>query len=352
MRKFLLLVAVVALAGAPLAAQTRLQFNFYGSTYEPDPAQGLWYASPDLGTYARVNGWTGYEEIAGDARDVEHYYLESDRFMNQSLVSGYISWNLPALYLNCIGEGRDGFIYAEGGGKFYRMHFPTRTYTILGTGSSGATDFAADVDGTLYGVGGNQLFRYDTETGARTLVVTLSQAVRAFGISHDGRFWGIESVSYGFSHCTNKLYHLNPVTGVATFVMDLPNSKFLNYAGMASEAGPHQPINSVLLSGPGGASAGALAAFSIAAAPPNSPCMLLASWTLGTPFYGGQPFDLGEPRTFVASGRTNAAGMATLSVVVPRGTSGRTILLEAGVRARGSLPSRMYDSNVHSVAVQ
>ncbi len=352
MRHFLTLLILLSLSSAPLLGQTRLDFCFFADTYNPDPVQGLWYALPDLGTYSRLNGYEGYEEIAADPRDNSNYYLTKNRFQDQFIERGTSVWSLPTLRLSGFGEGRDGYLYAGAiGAKFYRLDFSTQTYTLLATGGATFTDLAADVDGALYGVAGNQLFQVDTATGTQTLAVTLARPIHGIGISHDGRFWGIESINMGFSYCRNRLYQLDPVSGNTRFVMDLPNSVSSNYAGMSSETGPPQPMNSVLLSGPATANPGSSAAFNLSAAPVGSLFALLASTSLGASFIGGQPFELAVPQYRVALGRTDVLGAATTSFVVPGVLSGRTIYLEAGVREQGSAPTRIYDSNVHTVVV-
>lgn len=352
MRILPLLFLFAALSNAPAAAQTALRFSFFADTYNTDPSQGLWVVYPDLGYYSRFNYSDGYRDLAADARHVNMFKLDVDRFQNQTLYGGPIDWDLPNLWLGCIGEGRDGFIYADSGNTFYQLNPATHTYVILGTNGPGVSDMAADVDGTLYGVSGDQLLRIDTVTGVRTLVSTLTTAVNAFAISHDGRFWGIQTRNGGwFGITSNHLYQLDPVTGNATYNMQLPDCEFWNSPGMASELGPPQPMNSVLLSGPGSATTGAVVAFNISAAPLNSSFVLLGSKTQGLPFYGGQPFDLGEPISRVAIGRTDLLGAAGVNLMVPRGLSGQTVYLEAGIHARGTSPVRIYDSNVHALMV-
>lgn len=361
MRKLLLVLMLAALSSAPLSAQTRLPFSFFEDTYNPDPAAGVWYAYPDLRVYARVNSSEGIAELASDARYYLHYFLTADRFGNQDLAWGNNGWDLGNLQLSCIGEGRDGFLYGEGylyGTSYtglFKLDPAARSSTFL-MRDIDCSDLASDVDGTLYGISGNQLLRIDTDTGAKTLVTVLSQAVSAFGISHDGRFWGIETVSVGFSYATHKLYQLDPVSGNVTFVMDLPNSEFWNVAGMASEAGPHQPMNSVHLSGPYSAIPGSSTTFNISAAPPSSyntksTFMLVASQSLGLPFFGGQPFELSKPLYALARGQIDVYGAAVINLVVPGALSGRTIFLEAGVRKTSVGPKRTYDSNMHPLVV-
>lgn len=354
MRTLFLPLVLAAVTGAPLAAQMRLQISFYSDVYNPDNSGGIWNVYPDLASYTRASSSDDYQDLAADARDVRSCYLYADRFLNQYLEAGGMTWSLPGLNLNCIGEGRDGFLYGEGyGGRFYRLDFITRRYTLLTTGATVVSDLTADRFGILYGIAGNQLLRIDPATGAKTLVTTLARHFNTMGISHDGRFWGVETLSTGgFSYLTNHLYQFDPITGTTTFIMNLPNCEWWNHPGMSSEWGPPRPTNSVLLSGPGSANVGTAAVFSISSAPANGGFFLLASRLLGLPFYFGQPFELGEPRTIVATGNVDAWGTATVSVQLHGALAGRTIRFEAGARVRGSMPPLVYDSNVHSVAVQ
>ena len=106
-------------------------------------------------------------------------------------------------------------------------------------------------------------------------------------------------------------------------------------------------VDSIVLTGPTSANAGASVTYDFSAAPINEPYWLLRSSNLNGAVLAGQLFDIGAPIDIVATGITSPTGTGSITGNIPAAAAGKTVYLEVGVDAGGV----GFDSNVIALTV-